>query len=158
MSDPSEDVERISNLMADSEEHLRIAGEIQYPIEVAKVSPKARALPSLWGVGSWVAVRPVLDNPDQKTYLGVFLGDFPVPEPTIAYHVKTKELMVLMRANPAIYVPDLKKVVRGYESWWARLKTPEELKQITNRDIENVWYVRALREMTENISGTPTRP
>jgi hypothetical protein len=37
----------------------------------------------------------------------------------------------------------------GYESWWGQINSPEELKAITDVDIQNVWYVKALKEMAE---------
>lgn len=35
------------------------------------------------------------------------------------------------------------------ESWWALIKGPEHLKEITDGDIQSVWYVQALKAMTE---------
>lgn len=146
---PKDDVASdLSAFMKDYEENVRIGDDIPYPIEVVKVTPKSKVVMDLLPVGSWVAIRPVTDNPEQKTYLGVFLGALPVKNATASYHVKTKELSFLVHNNPGIYVPDLKKVVYGYESWWGRLKKPEDLRQITDQDIQNVWYVKALRELT----------
>lgn len=48
-----------------------------------------------------------------------------------------------------IFVPDLMKVVLGVESWWDTIDKPEDLKQITDVDIQNVWYVKALKEMAQ---------
>ena len=44
--------------------------------------------------------------------------------------------------NPAIFVPELGKIIFGMESWWGRIKSEEELKDITDGDIENVWHVK----------------
>ena len=49
--------------------------------------------------------------------------------------------------NPAIFVPRLKKVIYGMESWWGEIESVEELKAITNEDINNVWYVKLMKEM-----------
>ena len=49
--------------------------------------------------------------------------------------------------NPAIYVPELGKVIYGMESWWHAIKDEKELKDITDNDIDNVWYVKALKEV-----------
>jgi hypothetical protein len=50
--------------------------------------------------------------------------------------------------NPAIFVPELNKVIFGYESWWSEITTEEELNNvITDHTIENVWYVKLLKSM-----------
>ena len=49
--------------------------------------------------------------------------------------------------NPAIWVPDLKKIVFGMESWWGVLRSRTISKQITDADIQNVWYVKALQAL-----------
>lgn len=36
--------------------------------------------------------------------------------------------------NPAIFVPELKKIVFGMESWWRILEKPEDLKGIAKED------------------------
>jgi len=80
--------------------------------------------------GEFVSVRPCGDEHGNKTYLGIYVGDVNIGIP-----------------NPCIWVPDLKEYIFGCESWWGRIKSPEQLRQITDADIENVWYVRALREI-----------
>lgn len=37
----------------------------------------------------------------------------------------------------------------GYESWWGFIKTVEDFQEITDEDISNVWYVKALKELSE---------
>jgi len=51
--------------------------------------------------------------------------------------------------NPAMWVPDLNRVVMGWESWWGEIKSEEDLRQISDADIENVWYVKAIKALTE---------
>jgi hypothetical protein len=120
---------------------------IEYPITVTsiKVSDKPLIGKSLMGpeAGSWVKVRVASDT---ATYLGVFLGDAELPLGH-SYNKETGELEYVTLGNPAIWVPDLKRVVFGCESWWGKIKTPEDLRSITNTDIENVWYVRALKDL-----------
>jgi hypothetical protein len=95
--------------------------------------------------GDWVSVRPAAGD---KTYLGVLLGEFPTGV-ALGINRKNSHLRVSLGPfNPAIYVPDLKRVVFGYESWWGKLKGPDDLRQITDADINDVWYVRALEELT----------
>jgi hypothetical protein len=101
-------------------------------------------------VGSFVSIRPV-DDP--KTYLGVYVGSF-IPPFDTTYHVGhntvTKQLKIMpTRTNPAIYVFDLKKIVWGCESWWGEITSEKDLKQITDQDIQSVWYVQALKALQE---------
>ncbi|MGI0120310.1 hypothetical protein [Zooshikella sp. RANM57] len=95
--------------------------------------------------GDYVAVKPCSD---EKTYLGVMLGD--LCEPVLGYNTSI-ETLYLKRGmgNPAMWVFDLNKVVMGYESWWNKIEKPEDLKQITDTDIDNVWYVKALKDLSK---------
>ena len=64
----------------------------------------------------------------------------------VQFHPKTSVLEAsFVMHSPAIWVPDLKRLIFGRGSWWRVLKTPEDLRQITDADIDNVWYVQALR-------------
>lgn len=152
-ADSQDTVSNLADFMKDYEENVRIDDAIQYPIEVSKVTPKSKMVRDPIPSGTWVSIRPVTDNPEKKTYLGVYLGSLPVKGATTSYHLKTKELSFLVLDNPGIYVPDLKKIVYGYESWWGKIKTPEDLQQITDQNIQDVWYVRALQELTPKSSG-----
>lgn len=91
--------------------------------------------------GYYVSVRPAAGN---KTYLGIMLGDAPL---FIwgQYNKDRSEAEVIFHRNPAIFVPDLMKVVLGCESWWRVIEKPEDLDEITDKDINNVWYVKALK-------------
>ena len=95
------------------------------------------------GVGNWVAVRPV---DDENTYLGIMLGDM-ATSTRATLDRQGRMAIYLSQFNPAMYVPDLKKVVFGYGSWWATIQSPDQLRKITNQDIDNVWYVKALKEL-----------
>lgn len=148
MAEPKDDViSDFSSFMKDFQENVRVDAAIPFPVEVSKVIPQSRVSKDIVPVGSWVAVRPVKDA-TKKTYLGIYLGEMPIKRASASYHLKTKELTFLISTNPAIFVPDLNQVVWGYESWWGRIKSATDLKQISDQDIENVWYVKALREMT----------
>lgn len=46
--------------------------------------------------------------------------------------------------------PEKKTVVFGCNSWWRLIESESQLKTITDADIDNVWYVRALRALTEH--------
>lgn len=55
--------------------------------------------------------------------------------------------------NPAFYVPSLKRVVFGCESWWGHIDGPDALKQITDEVIDGVWYVQALKSLSEKTTS-----
>lgn len=108
---------------------------------------------SLWKPSvKWVAVRPCDDECQGKTYLGIALGDMALG---MYANIEADGTLKVNRGhyNPAMYVPDLHRVVFGCGSWWRAIKTPEDLRQISDADIDNVWYVRALRELTESTQA-----
>lgn len=106
---------------------------------------------SLHSVGSFVAVRPCGKEYEKKTYLGILLGDFPMG---VSYSLSKEDPDVievkLAHGNPAMYVPSLKKTIFGCESWWHEIKQPDDLKDISDEDINSTWYVQALKAMDEN--------
>lgn len=102
--------------------------------------------------GILVKIRPCGDEYKDKTFLGFYLGDM-----ATALGVKTDGDNFRAYAaghNPAIFVPKLGKVIFGYESWWGEIKSKEELSDITDEDIENVWYVKLLKEQLSKQSKT----
>jgi hypothetical protein len=120
---------------------------IEYPIEVSKInrSTESYCLEKSY-IGRFVSIRPCGEVYKDKTYLGLYLGDLPIGH-HITHHPETKELKVSFDCNPAIFVFDLKKIVYGCESWWGIIENEDDLKKITDQDIDNVWYVKALKEM-----------
>lgn len=120
---------------------------IKYPIKVNKINIKNDKF-SLYKPGGFVAVRPCAEEYGNKTYLGLFLGELP-DSTYVTYNTKTEELNVGMSCNPAMFVFELNKVIYGYESWWSKIEREEDLKQITDADINNVWYVKALKTLSE---------
>lgn len=120
----------------------------QFPWVVTQMTWEGKALrPSLFNAQTtWVSVRPCAAEAQGKTYLGWLLGDLALGQ--IAQLGKDGTLAVSMAGhNPAIFVPALGRVVYGCESWWRRLETPEDVRQITDTDINNVWYVQALKDL-----------
>lgn len=102
--------------------------------------------------GTMVAIRPCDDECKGKTYLGMYLAD----APTGVVGEQDGDKIVLRMTdytNPAIYVPALDKIVWGYGSWWGEIESEEKLHQITDADIQNVWYVRALKQLGEAKSA-----
>ena len=129
-------------------ENMLIDDEIKYPLQVDKLDCFALKPESeRKAVGGWVKVRPVAKEYEGKTFLGIYLGDLPVGQMT-TYNPDDKSMGIIFKRNPAMFIPDLKKIIYGMESWWGEISKPEDMKSITNKDIENVWYVKALKEMT----------
>lgn len=116
---------------------------IEYPIQVNNVKTDTYEWWKSYECGTLVKIRPCKEEYEGKTYLGILLGDLPCGN-GIMYFPKDKELSVNFICNPAIFVPDLKKIIFGYESWWGKIENEDELKDITDEDINNVWYVKLL--------------
>lgn len=91
-----------------------------------------------------VKVRPCDKECNGKTYAGFYLGDVAI-QLFAEYNAEEESLKTIPMPNPLIFVPDLMKCVYGAGSWWAPIESLEELKEITDEDIENVWYVKALK-------------
>lgn len=96
-------------------------------------------------IGDLVKIKPCGEWAEKKTYLGFFIGD--VPQATGMKIEDNKIKSYLSFRNPAIFIPEVKKIVYGCESWWSKIESEDELKEITNVDIDNIWYVKALKEI-----------
>jgi hypothetical protein len=110
--------------------------------------------PPLFETVGWVKVRPCGKEYGGKTYLGWLLGDLALMPGASLRPDGTLEL--LSGGNPAIFVPALCKVIYGAESWWATVESPDDLRDITDATLDNVWYVQALRAMAERPEGPPS--
>lgn len=97
--------------------------------------------------GSFVSVRLAGED---KTHLGIYLGDMPIG---IVGRVEkaSPDCLILAPAqpNPCMYVFETAQLVYGIESWWGEIESEEQLRQITDEDIDHVWYVKALRELQD---------
>lgn len=92
-----------------------------------------------------VSVKPCAERFGGRTYLGVLLGEI---AQGISIGTKGPELHYDMAYhNPAILIPELDEVVFGNASWWGRIRDENHLRQITDEDISNVWYVKALNQI-----------
>jgi len=99
-------------------------------------------------IGTYVAVRPAGEG--QRTYLGLYLGEMCI---TIGCSFEGAVLELTPQLpNPVIFVPEMKQIIYGMESWWGAIESPEHLKDITNADINNVWYVQALKALYPDIT------
>lgn len=117
---------------------------IEYPITVSKTNQKMREYWKDEDCGQLVKIRPCGKEYGDKTYLGFLLGNLPFTL-YITHDPETLELSCSTTGNPAIFIPELRKIIFGMESWWSRIENEEELKDITDDDIENVWYVKMLK-------------
>ena len=121
---------------------------MKFPIEVNKIEfPKEYIQKSFMGhnCGDLVKIRPCDEKYKNKTYLGIYLGELPISS---SYTLdKEKTLDFYLFKNPAIFVPELKEIIFGCGSWWGSIQNEEELKKITDEDIDNVWYVKMLKDI-----------
>jgi hypothetical protein len=140
----------LADIMQGLDEYIkntRVQGDIEFPVEVSAVDTRpTHAVRMEEKVGAWCSIRPCSEN---KTYLGVYLGDLMLSA-MHSYNIKDKVLTVFPHTNPAIFVPDLKRVVWGCESWWGIIKGPDDLRKITDANIQNIWYVKALKELSSD--------
>ncbi len=120
---------------------------IEYPITVSKINTDSEIYTlGKDRIGKFAKIRPCGEEYGSKTYLGLFLGELPIGI-HITHNPETLELNASYSCNPAIFVFDLNKIVYGCESWWSVIENEGDLKQITDIDINNVWYVRALNAL-----------
>ena len=117
---------------------------IEYPIEVNFVNIKnINDSYRKDDIGKPVRVRPCGDEYCGKTYVGIYLGDL-FMQNTVSYRRDTMELSVIPITNPAMFVPELNKIIYGAESWWSIIKSGDDISDITNNEINNQWYMQLL--------------
>lgn len=121
---------------------------IEYPLTIQGIEDTfaENCKRSLSKCGQLVKIKPCGEEYGGKTYLGILLGDLPI-HATVSFHHDDQKLHIGAMTNPAIFVPDMKKIIYGAESWWGEIERPEDLKDIAQDDIQNVWYVKLLNEM-----------
>lgn len=119
---------------------------IEFPINVTEIEDKFQEWLNYSRKLCLVKVRPCAKEYNNKTYVGILLGDLPISL-HISYDEKSGKLSVSPHQNPAIFVPDIGKIIFGCESWWSKINDMDEVKDITDEDIDNVWYVKLLKEM-----------
>lgn len=119
---------------------------IEYPITINGIENKKIEPFSLGHeIGSLCEIRPCGEEYNNKSYVGFYLGELP-----IAIHTSLSKEGILKNNtinNPAIFVPELKKIIYGCESWWREINSIEDFKGISKEEIENTWYVKLLKEL-----------
>ena len=91
-------------------------------------------------------VQPCDKEYEGKTFVGIFLGDIPIGLYS-SFREDTGTLTNSVINNPAIFIPKIGKIVFGCNSWWQEIESIEDFSDITEDDIENTWYVQAMKEM-----------
>lgn len=93
---------------------------VEYPITVHKIENKPIDTSRLGHEeGSLVAIRPCAKEYNEKTYIGIYIGDLPI------------------------------QILYGCESWWKTIRSVDEFSKISNEDINNTWYVKLLQSMDQ---------
>jgi hypothetical protein len=122
---------------------------IEYPLTIDSIDVEPINTDSLNAkTGDFVAVRPCGDEYGGKTYFGIFIGDLPI-QSMVSFNEKTRTLRVSTMGNPAMLVPQLNKIIYGCGSWWRKIKSEKDLKAITDRDINDTWYVKMAHQMMQ---------
>jgi hypothetical protein len=129
----------------------------QFPREIAGVKVSKAYISGRSGkVGSLVKVRPCGKEYNNETYLGIYIGDLAI-DGSAMLNRDTNEIEVKHRTNPAMFVPKLKKLIFGCESYWTTIKSEKDFDEITDTDIDNVWYVKMMKEMwSKEQQSNPT--
>lgn len=97
--------------------------------------------------GDMVAVCPCAEEYENKTFLGVLLGEVALSQGG-SFNRETGVLTIRRQMhNPAIFIPERNTIVYGCGSWWGKIESKDQLKRITDDDINNVWYVKALQQL-----------
>ena len=154
------DYNRFIDLLKDKEDPKGILtrlnktiGRISMYVEACELKefehPKNKPLQK--GSGSLVSVRPCDEKYGEKTYIGFLIGELALGS-AITITDDKKIQCNWSQYNPAIFIPELGEVIMGCASWWSEIKSIEELQKISNDDIENVWYVKLMKEQLSKDS------
>lgn len=123
---------------------------IEYPITISKIENKEISFDGLGHeCGTLVKIRPCAEEYQNKTFMGIYLGDLPMGISS-SYNEETQILTNRAFSNPAIFVPELKKIIFGAESWWSEIKAGDDVSDITDEDINNQWYVQMMKDLSKN--------
>ena len=97
-------------------------------------------------IGCLCEIKPCGEEYKNKSYIGFYLGDLPIAIHT-SFSRDTGILKNSTMNNPAIFVPELKKIIYGCESWWREIESVDDFTSISEEDIENTWYVKLLKSL-----------
>lgn len=129
----------------------RVAGQIKLKVDFSKIKkvghPEGKPIKTDSQTGDFVKVRPCGDWAENKTFLGIYIGSGALSS-SISIE-DDKIVCSWSHYNPAILIPEVGKIVYGCESWWGEIESEEDLKEISDLDIENVWYVKAIKQLNK---------
>ncbi len=154
---------RLKEMMRQAEKEVKArkkAWRDLFPMTVKKINlPEELGAikPAMFGrkPGTLVAVRPCGEKYGDKTYVGLLIGDVALAA-GVNYDKKKKHLNFgVYHYNPAILVPELGEVIYGCASWWHPIESEADLKHISDKDINNVWYVKLMKDQAEKLSKEP---
>ena len=121
---------------------------IEYPLTVTGIENCPINKYSLRPVGKLCEIKPCGKEYENKTYLGIYLGELPISINT-SYNRETGVLTNSTMNNPAIFVPNIGKIIYGCESWWRIIDSVDEFKERSKEDIVDTWYVKLLKELAK---------
>lgn len=120
---------------------------IEYPLTINGINNKPIDNEGLFHkVGCLCEIQPCGDEYEGKSYIGIYIGELPIAIHT-TFDSKTGILENGTMNNPAIFVPELGKIIYGCQSWWREIESIDDFKGITKEEIENQWYVKMLKNM-----------
>lgn len=123
---------------------------IEYPLTINGIKNEEIDITGLRECGTLCEVKPCGEEYEDKSYIGIYIGELPISIYN-SFDKKTKILSNKTMPNPAIFVPELRKVIYGCESWWRKIDSIEDFKGISEKDIDNLWYVQMLRQMRKDV-------
>lgn len=83
-----------------------------------------------------VAIRPCDKECNNKTYIGILISEYFPIGMGVSFNNKNRLLDLSIFGNPGIYVPELNRIVFGSGSFWHRIGSKEDLKNISDDDIK----------------------
>lgn len=120
---------------------------IEYPLTINGIENSKIDICGLGHVcGALCEITPCAEEYNNKSFIGIYLGDLPIAI-TTSHNRETGFINSRAMTNPAIFVPEIKKIIYGCESWWREIETIEDFKGIGKEDIENTWYVKLLKSL-----------
>lgn len=122
---------------------------IEYPITVNQIENDKITTYSIGHeCGCLCEIKPCGEEYNDKTYIGIYIGELPISI-TTSFDEEKGILKNGTMHNPAIFVPELKKIIYGCESWWRVIESIDDFTEISDEDIENTWYVKLLKSFTK---------
>lgn len=118
---------------------------IEYPIEVTSIELAEGFDLYKKSIGRIVRIKPCFEETEEKEYLGIFLGEL-FSCNAVSYKRQEKHLTVTPVLNPAIYVPELKQIVYGYESWWSFIENKDEISLISRDESLKQFFINIFEE------------